>query len=165
VNEVWVANASPIIVLAKCGYLDLLSKLSREVLIPPAVVDEIVAGPPADPARQFVENGWGARAIPRLVALELLEWGLGPGETSVLALAVECAPAIAVLDDAAARTCAKAIGMPVIGSLGVILRAKKHGLLPSAADAMKLLCDAGLYLDNETVRSALQHVGENWRPE
>ena len=79
-NEVWVANASPIIVLARCGYLDLLSKLSREVLIPQAVVDEIVAGPQADPARQLIENGWGARAVPRLVALELLEWGLGLGE-------------------------------------------------------------------------------------
>jgi len=165
VNEVWVANASPIIVLAKCGYLDLLSKLSREVLIPQAVVDEIVAGPQADPARQLIENGWGARAVPRLVALELLEWGLGPGETSVLALAQERAPAIAVLDDAAARTCAKVIGMRVIGSLGVILRAKKQGLLPSAAEAMKTMCDAGMYLDNQIIRRALQQVGESWNPE
>ncbi len=163
-SEVWVANASPIIVLAKTGYLNLLTKLSREVLLPSAVVDEIVAGPPGDPARQMIESGWGARAIPGLVAPELLEWGLGPGETSVLALAQERAPAIAVLDDAAARTCAQVIGIPVIGSLGVIIRAKKHGLLPSAADAMKALHEAGLYLDNEIVRLALQHVGESWDP-
>lgn len=163
-NEVWVANASPVIVLAKIGHLDLLVKLSREVLLPQAVVDEIIAGPPDDPARKLVESGWGARAVPRLVALELLEWGLGPGETSVLALAQVRAPAIAVLDDAAARTCAKVIGMPVIGSLGVVLRAKKQGLLPSAADAMKALCDAGLFLENEIIRLALQHVGEAWNP-
>ena len=165
VNEVWVANASPIIVLAKCGYLDLLSKLSREVVIPQAVVDEIVAGPVADRARQWIDAGWGTRASPRLAAPELLEWGLGPGETSVLALAQERKPAVAVLDDAAARACAKVIGVPVIGSLGIIVRAKKHGLLRSAAEAMKLLHGAGLYLDNETVRSALQHVGETWKAE
>lgn len=164
-SEVWVANASPIIVLARCSHLDLLTELSREVLIPQAVVDEIVSGSPADPARQLIESGWGARAVPRLVSPELLEWGLGPGETSVLALAQERAPAVALLDDAAARTCAKAIGVPVIGSLGIIVRAKKQGLLPSAAEAVRTLRDTGLYLDNETIHRALQLIGEIWDPE
>lgn len=85
-SDVWVANASPVIVLAKCGYLELLTNLSREVVLPQVVIDEIVAGPPTDPARQLIEGGWGTRAIVQLVAPELLEC-LGPGETSVLALA------------------------------------------------------------------------------
>ena len=55
--------------------------------------------------------------------------------------------------------------MRVIGSLGVILRAKKQGLLPSAAEAMKTMCDAGMYLDNQIIRRALQQVGESWNPE
>ena len=164
-TEVWVANASPIIALAKIGQLDLLTNLSREILLPQAVVDEIVAGPLADPARQRIESGWGGRATARLVGPGLLEWGLGPGETAVLALAHERPPAIAVLDDAAARTCAKAIGVPVIGSLGIVLRAKKQGLLPAAADAMTALRNAGFYFDDEIVRRALQSIGEVWNPE
>lgn len=159
-SDVWVANASPVIVLAKCGYLDLLTNLSREVVLPQAVIDEIVAGPSTDPARQLIEGGWGTRAIPQLVAPELLEWGLGPGETSVLALAQERVQATAVLDDAAARTCAKVIGVPVIGSIGIIVRAKKQGLLPSATEAMNALRNAGLYLDNAIIRRVLQHLGE-----
>lgn len=160
-SEVWVANASPIIVLAKAGCLDLCTKLSSDVLLPQAVVDEIVAGPLADPARGMIEGGWGTRAAPRSIAPELLEWGLGPGETSVLALAQERG-AIAVLDDAAARTCAKAIGVSAIGSLGIVLRAKQRGMLQSAAETMKTLRNAGLHLDDKIIRAALQYVGESW---
>jgi predicted nucleic acid-binding protein len=165
VSEVWVANASPIIVLAKSGYLDLLTKLSTGVLLPQTVVDEIIAGPPDDPARQSIETGWGIREAASVVVSELLEWGLGPGETAVLALAQERASAIAVLDDAAARNCAKVVGVPVIGTLGIIVRAKKHGLIPSAAEAMRALQHVGLHLDNETIHHALKHVGETWEAE
>jgi predicted nucleic acid-binding protein len=162
VSEIWVANASPIIVLAKIARADLLTNLSRELLIPQAVVDEIVAGPSDDPARQLIENGWGTRSIPQTVPSNLLEWGLGPGETSVLAVAQERTGAIAVLDDAVARTCAKAIGVPVIGSLGIIVRAKNQGLLTSASDATRALRNVGLYLDDDVLRRVLQSVGESW---
>lgn len=164
-SEVWVANASPIIVLGKCGYLDLVTKLCDELWIPQAVIDEILAGPSADPTRRLVESGWGRRSSATHVNSELLEWGLGPGETSVLASALERSPAVAVLDDAAARTCAKAVGVPTIGTLGIILRAKKRGVLPSAAQAMKALRRAGLYLDSEIIRRALLLVNESWIPE
>ncbi len=160
--EVWVANASPIIVLAKGGYLDLFTKLAGEILLPQAVVDEILAGPPADPARRAFEAGWGTHVTSQHVAPELLEWGLGPGETAVLALAQERAPAIAVLDDAAARSCARVLGVPVIGTLGVIARAKTNGILPSAAAVMKTLRDVGLYVDDETIGRMLRHIGEDW---
>lgn len=161
-SEVWIANASPVIVLAKSGYLDLLIALSTELLLPKMVVEEVAAGPPTDPARQRLEGGWGIIATPKAMSNELLEWGLGPGETAVLALAQERAPATAVLDDAAARTCAKVIGVPVIGTLGIILRARKYGLLPSAAEALKTVRNAGLHLDDETIRAALERIGENW---
>jgi predicted nucleic acid-binding protein len=80
----------------------------------------------------------------------------------VLALAQERAPATAILDDATARSCAKAIGVPVIGTLGLVLRAKKQGLVKSAAEIMKAIVNAGLYVDDETIRMALEHIGETW---
>ncbi len=161
-SELWIVNASPIIVLAKIGRLDLLTSLSRAVCLPQAVVDEIAAGPAGDPARKAIESGWGLRAVPQVVHTDLLEWGLGPGETSVLALALEQAPATTVLDDAAARNCAKAVGVPVIGTVGIVIRAKKHGLIPSAAGTLKALRDMGLHLDNKVIADALHFVGESW---
>ena len=61
-----------------------------------------------------------------------------------------------------ARTCANALGIAVVGTLGAVLRAKRKTLIPSAADVLKTLRVAGLYLDDEVIRSALQGVGETW---
>jgi predicted nucleic acid-binding protein len=162
VAEVWVANASPVIVLAKAGHLDLLKDLPDELLLPEAVVAEILAGPASDPARRALEGGWGLRVAPERIPSELLEWGLGPGETAVLALARARAPCEAILDDAAARACAKAFGVPLIGTLGVVLRAKKRGQVAQAADVLKAVRAAGLHLDDRIIRLALGRVGEAW---
>jgi hypothetical protein len=64
VSDVWVVNASPVIVLAKAGFLRLLEELPTELLLPDAVAAEILVGPVDDPARKAVENGWGARVSP-----------------------------------------------------------------------------------------------------
>jgi hypothetical protein len=161
-NEVWIANTSPVIVLARAGCVDLLERQSTELVLPGSVVEEIVAGPASDPARRLVEHGWGVVASPKETPAELLEWGLGPGETAVLALARERAQATAVLDDATARACAKAIGVPVIGTLGVVVRAKRQGIVESAAEIMTAITNAGLYVDDATIRMALERIGETW---
>jgi predicted nucleic acid-binding protein len=162
VSDVWVVNASPVIALAKIHCLHLLHDLCKELLVPEAVVAEILAGPPSDPARQTLQRGWGRAVAPRHISPDLLEWGLGSGETAVLAVAMDRRPATAVLDDAAARTCAKALGIDVVGTLGVVLRAKRKAVIPSAADVLKSLRVAGLYLDGKMVRSALEGVEETW---
>ena len=162
-SDIWVVNASPIIVLAKVDRLHLLNSLCREVLVPEAVIAEVLAGPPSDPACQTLQRGWALTVAPQTIPLGLLEWGLGTGETAVLAVALERRPATAVLDDAAARTCAKALGIEVIGTLGVVLRAKKKAIIPSAAEVLKALRTAGLHLDEEVARSALEGVGETWQ--
>jgi predicted nucleic acid-binding protein len=165
VSDIWVVNASPIIALAKVGRLHLLHDLCKVLLVPEAVVAEILAGPPSDPARLAIQRGWGTTVTANRIAPDLLEWGLGTGETAVLAVAMERKPAAVVLDDAAARTCAKALGIEVIGTLGAVLRAKKKAIISSAADVLKLLQVAGLRLDDSMIRSALEGVGETWEQE
>ncbi len=164
-GDVWVVNASPVIALARVGHLHLLRDLCKELLIPEPVVAEILAGPAFDPARQALERGWGRAILAKQIPTYLLEWGLGKGETSVLAVAIERRPATVVLDDAAARTCARGLGIEVIGTLGVGLRAKKIFCIPSAADIFKSLRAAGLWLDDEVVRLALEGIGETPVPD
>jgi predicted nucleic acid-binding protein len=163
VDDVWVVNASPIIALAKVGHLHLLKDLCKELLVPDVVASEVLAGPPSDPARLAFERGWGSAVVPCPIVPELLEWGLGPGETAVLAVARERKSATAVLDDSAARTCAKALGVQVIGTVGVVLRARKEAIIPSAANVLESLRAQGLWLDNNTIRAAVEGVGEIWR--
>lgn len=162
-NDTWITNTSPIISLAKIDQLSLLTTMCRELLVPQPVVAEILDGPLSDPARQIFEHGWGIIVSPQDVPTELVEWGLGPGETAVLAVALERNSATVVLDDSAARTCAKTMRIEVIGTLGVVLRAKRKGIIPSATDVLESLIAAGLHLDQKVVASALQGIGETWR--
>ena len=69
----------------------------------------------------------------------------------------------AIIDDQAARKCARSFSIPLKGTLAVMILAKKQGLIPSAVDAMRSLQAAGLRVDEEVIRIALkQTVGENW---
>lgn len=157
--DAWVVNASPVIALGHAGRLDLLEILPSQLLLPDAVVEEIVAGPD-DPARRALLSGWGSRrlvTVPESVA----EWGLGKGESAVVALALEL-HATAVLDDRNARRCAKALGIPIIGTLGIIIRAKKRGLVDAAGPVIRSVLDAGLYYEDDAVHRLLRSVGENW---
>ena len=54
-SDRWVANASPLIVFGKIGQLDLLTRLPREIVVPQAVANEIMAGPENDAARLAIE--------------------------------------------------------------------------------------------------------------
>lgn len=71
---------------------------------------------------------------------------------------------VCVLDDAAARTEARRLGLTVTGTLGVILRARLRGEVPSAAPLVREAVVAGLYLDDRVLERALREVGESWTP-
>lgn len=156
-------NTSPLLVLARVGRLDLLGDPAGIVLTR-AVLDEIhdkqdeataridaLAGslaPPVDPASSD-------RVDPSR--------SLGPGERSVLAWALTAGPeALCVLDDAAARTEARRLGLAVTGTLGLVLRAKVDGRLAAAAPLLEAAVAAGLYLDDAVLSVALASVGESW---
>ncbi|MEX0702875.1 MAG: DUF3368 domain-containing protein [Planctomycetales bacterium] len=158
--EIWVANASPVIALAKCGLIRLVEDLTDEVWIPKPVVQEILNGPESDPARMLLERGFGKTVEVQRTPGELLEWGLGVGESSVIACCLGHPGSRAVLDDAAARICARSFGIPIIGTLGIIVRARQERLLKSAADALAALRGSGLYLADSLVDSILRTLGE-----
>jgi predicted nucleic acid-binding protein len=65
-----------------------------------------------------------------------------------------------VIDDYAARTCAEVLGVPVIGTLGLALRAKTRGRVAAARPLVEDLRRAGLYLSDRLINDALSLVGE-----
>lgn len=75
-------------------------------------------------------------------------------------MAVTTKASRAVLDDLQARRCARTLGIPVIGTLGVVLRAKRHGIIGEARPVVARLREVGLYLSDELVERALAHLGE-----
>jgi predicted nucleic acid-binding protein len=67
---------------------------------------------------------------------------------------------VVIVDDLAARRCAEALGLPLTGTLGLVLKAKRKGLLPAARPALGKLLAAGMYLSPRILDQALALVGE-----
>ncbi|MFH1907248.1 MAG: DUF3368 domain-containing protein [Chloroflexota bacterium] len=130
VAEKWVVNASPVIALARIGQADLLMRLPKQAVIPQAVEQELLHAPASDPARRAVEDGMFK--VVKTPAPEILAWDLGKGETAVLLYALAKPNWVAVLDDGAARRCARSLSLTLTGTLSVVILAKQHGLIESA---------------------------------
>ena len=139
-SDRWVVNASPLIVFGKIGHLDLLTRLAKEIVVPQAVVTQIIAGPENDPAKLAIEAKMFQPVDAPPPTPELAAWDLGLGETAVISYALEHAGWTAILDD-------RTFGMEVKGSLAIVLLAKKRGLIPSAKQILHMMHEVGLRLD------------------
>ena len=78
----------------------------------------------------------------------------------MLALACEHPGTETIIDDLAGRKCAASLNIPVRGTLGIVLVAKKRGLIAKARPVIEDMMSAGLYLSRKVVDKALQKVGE-----
>jgi predicted nucleic acid-binding protein len=159
----WIINASPLILLGKINRLDLLSQLSSSLLIPRSVSLEILAGPDGDPAKSWLELPSAAQCIAEdaPVSLEVLAWDLGAGETAVISMAMQSGNSVCVLDDLAARNCAKVFDIPVIGTLGILLKAKIAGLIPTLRPEIDNLVACGSMLSPRIIAEALELANES----
>jgi len=156
-----VVNASPLIFLSRGGHIDLLRELAESVVVPLKVAEEVSRRGQNDPTvRALRAAGWLRIAAPVAVPDAILQWALGAGESSVLALAAAYAPSRAIIDDLAGRRCAAALGISVVGTLGVVLRARRHGVISAARPVIEDLVAAGMYLSREVLDRALDLVGE-----
>lgn len=160
-SRVWVVNASPLILLGKVGHVTLLSDLSDKLIVPDVVAREVGAKPEGERIISEVASLPGARFEAGIATPSEIEaWNLGRGESQVLALAGVHSGSRAVLDDLEARRCAQSLGVSLIGTLGVVLRAKRKGVIERARPVVEHLRRVGLYASDTLVEQALAHLGE-----
>ncbi|HXM51434.1 MAG TPA: DUF3368 domain-containing protein [Pyrinomonadaceae bacterium] len=146
-----VVNASPLIFLSRAGLLNLLQLLSSEIVVPEIVATEIGVRGKNDPTAQAIANTtWLVVNQTPTVPTQIQSWGLGLGESSVLAWAHSHPGSEAIIDDLAARRCAAAFNIPVRGTLGLALIAKQRGRIPSARDVLEQLRQSGMYRQSST---------------
>lgn len=157
----WVVNASPLIVLGKVGLCDLPWRLADEIVVPAAVAIEITAGPLDDPARQWIEQ-LSPASITTIAALDpvVVAWDLGAGETEVIAYARRNPEFEAILDDRAARACARALNVPVRGTVALLLLARNAGIIERVGPLLPRLVAAGMFLSDGLIAEVLRQAGE-----
>lgn len=156
-----VADSSPLIVLARAGLIELLRVAGDEVLVPEAVAVEVRRRGPSDPTlKALASHPWLRIVAVGTVPPVIVAWDLGAGESAVLAWARSHPGCQAILDDEAARRCAASLSVPVKGTLGVVLLAKRRGVVAKARPVLEKIMQAGLYLSDKLMNDALVLVGE-----
>lgn len=157
----WVVNASPLILLTKVSHISLLQELCNELVIPGGVAKEILTGPANNLTRIWL-NEKGSPLIRDLEQVDpvVAGWDLGLGESQVISWAYKNPGFEAILDDRAARKCALSLKIPVRGTVGVILLAKKDGRLAKATPLLNQLIQVGFRIDPELIRTALRLAKE-----
>lgn len=156
-----IVDTSPLIFLAYLDKLELLKLDVQRVLVPRAVLQEIQAK--QDLASKRVEEAFSQwLEVCDVSQREFLKFlgDLGEGEAEVIAQAVERKVASVVLDDLDARRRASMLDLKPIGTVGLLLAAKKRELIPSLKTELRRLRDLGFYISEELRRMALEEAGE-----
>lgn len=157
----WVVNASPLILLGKVKRTPLLLGLAEELIIPDAVAREVQIKADGQRSLEELQSEANVRVASRIdIPRQIAAWDLGRGESEVLAQALDLKADRAVVDDLEARRCAQALGVEVIGTLGIVLRAKRKGLIQAARPILMNLRRVGLYVSDDLLEKALAHLEE-----
>jgi len=157
VDETAVINASPLILFCRAEKLVLLREFAAHILVPMPVAKEISARGRSDVTAKTIESTPWIEMIPSPPIPEAVaSWGLGPGESSVLAVAAANPEMTAIIDDLSGAR----LGIPVRGTLGIVLTAKRRGVILQARPVLEDLLASGLYLRRRVLDEALKRVGE-----
>ncbi|MCS7030138.1 MAG: DUF3368 domain-containing protein [Gloeomargarita sp. SKYG116] len=155
-----MVDASPLILLFKSGQADLLPRLFEEIVIPQAVYEEVTVMEKDVVAIQLPTVTWYKQIVVPAEP-QIISWELGAGESAVLSFALTHADYYVMIDDAAARRCAKALGIRTLGTVGAFILAKRRGLIESVGERLELVQKAGIWLSDELILLAKQEAGEN----
>jgi predicted nucleic acid-binding protein len=145
-----VVDTSCLIALSALSLLDVLEDFYEHVVVPVAVAEEF-----GEPLPDWMT---AAQGNPLVVAA--LRESLGHGEAEVIAVAAQSAESLAVLDDQHARAVARAMGVQITGTLGILLRAKRDGALASISSALEVLERVGFHMSSELMARVRALAGE-----
>ncbi|WP_353686246.1 DUF3368 domain-containing protein [Thermodesulfovibrio sp. 3462-1] len=138
-----IADTSVLIALEKINLLDLLCKIYKEVIIPEGVLKEFGSINLGCFSTKSVDS--------KLVNLFIKEMNLGKGEAEVIALSYNTGIPV-LIDDLRARKLADEIGLTVSGTIGVLMKAQKMGIIESALEKVLELKKMGFYISDEIIR-------------
>ncbi len=142
-----IIDTSVLIALSNIGRLGLLRKLFSNVLVPKAVAEEY-----GEPLPGWIE----VLEVKHKHLIQVLLEYLHRGEAESIALATELQGAVIALDDKKARIAARRLGLRVIGTLGILILAKKKGLISDLREEIGKLLHTSFRLSQDVIQEALK---------
>lgn len=154
-----VADASPLVTLAICDCLNVLETLFGEVRVSQTVFDEVAFGnkPGADKLAIYLQN--------KIISINLESYIIGAemldkGELTSIALYKHLQADYLLIDEKAGRKVAKINHIKIIGSLGVLIEAKRKGIIPLLKPYVEILHQSKTHFGEDLLTYALTAVGE-----
>ncbi len=145
-----VTNSTCLIGLERIDRLDILPQVFSTITIPIAVQAEV--GISAD---------WlTVRAVQNLAVVASLKTQIDDGEAEAISLAMELGDVFIILDDRNARRIAEQLSLKVIGTVGMLLRAKHKGVVTEIKPLLTAMNQADFRISEAIVQNALRLAGE-----
>lgn len=158
-TKVVVSDTTPLQYLHQSRTLDLLPKLFDRVIVPPAVIGELAEGRARGHDLPQLEGmAWVEVMAPQQALM--LPNKLGRGEQEAISVAVERHLSV-IMDDYDARTCAISLGLHVLGTFGILLRAKRQGFIPVIMPTVDVIVGCGFWISERMRRQVQELAGEN----
>lgn len=166
VNQLIIADSSPLIAFALLNILPEITSIGKKVMLPETVLQECTHNL-ALPGAQAIKNAVSKKILHSTPDLDLTktpEWLsisqlIDPGEAQAIALAQSLC-GLLLIDDKAGRRCAKYLGVPITGSLGVLIKLKQTQHIKALKPLLNKLDGHGYRYSDELVRAVLDRVGE-----
>ena len=156
-----ISNTTPIINFAEMGRLGLLGELFGNVVVPRAVVDELLAKRSLFPLAANAVTSLDVISPQDRLLVRGFQSVVHAGEAECLALAMENPGSLLILDDLQARAMASANGLPFTGTMGLLVEAKARGLVDEVAPLIEeLRARARFWISAELESKVLKDAGE-----
>ena len=154
-----IADSSPLIMLAFCNGLTLLDELFEEIKVPQSVYDEVVIEdkPMAKELHRYLD---GKVHQVDLTTVIINAGGLGQGEIEAMVLYKQLEADFLLIDDKRARKVATLNHIEITGSQGILLLAKKKGLISYVKPYLKKLHNSNIYISEQLILRTLQLANE-----
>ncbi len=158
-----VSDTSPIRALAHLGRVELLHDLFTALVVPPAVVHELSQPSSGGPAIDLKSYAFFQVEQPTdLNEVNRFRQSLDLGESEALALAEQLHAGILLMDEAAGRAAGEQLGFLVVGTCGVLLRAKQRGLVAELKPLLDdLINNLGFFVSRQLRSQVLAAAGES----
>lgn len=160
-----VCNTGPLIALAKIDRLALLRGLRfQRICIPPRVHKELWGK--IGPESAAIEAGLDSfiqvvKPAPVSQEIETITADIDQGEKEVIHLGASAAGDVTLLlDDQAGRKAAAALSLSVVGTVGILLFAKKEGLVEAVTPLIAELRERGYWLSDHLVAHVRELASE-----
>ena len=154
-----ISNTTPLIAFARIRELSLLQKIVGHILIPDAVWREVTEAGSRLGSEEIRNASWVEVRPVRTIPSEIIPL-LDPGEAEAIALAEEITASELLLDERAARAIATARGLNIIGTAGLLARAKQRGLITFVRPFLERMQIQGIRYSRQFVEEFLKELGE-----